>query len=586
MRLQPVPVDFNQLRRLANEAASSVSGKKETRIAILGDSATQFLRQAIVHHGILAGIRFAAFEADFNQIERQVYDPGSDLYAFDPHYVVLAWTTRKARLAFYKLDPAGQQGWHEEMLGQLRGMCQLIAERSSAKILLFNLEDLDDGVYGNFAARTPQSFTYQLRMFNAGWMRICAEQPRVYPVDIAAMQARTGLAGSYQANIYVSTELVHSLDFTVTIAKAVVDVVASLEGRFHKCLILDLDNTLWGGVIGDDGVERIELGGAGVGKAFKEFQAWIQQLQKRGIILAVCSKNNEEVAKQPFLHHPDMVLRLEDIAVFVANWENKADNIRHIQEILNIGFDSMVFFDDNPVERQLIKEQLPEVAVPDLPEDPALYLESLQGLGLFETTSVSETDAQRTQQYQQEAERRKLSQRFTNLDEFLRSLAMQAFTRPFQPFDIPRVAQLSQRSNQFNLRTVRYAEADIARLAASDRHHTLAFDLADKFGAHGLIAVVVLEELDAESLFIDTWFMSCRVLKRGMEDYVLAELVAHARQLGKQRLVGEYIPTPKNGMVAEHYPGLGFTAESGQWVLALEGFQAKEFFIEKTTQEQ
>ena len=584
MRLLPPDLNFNQLRRLAAQANAGSPGARTVRIAVLGDSATQFLVQALQSTGILAGIHFETFESDFNQIDRQVYDPGSDLYASNPDYIVLAWTARKCRNAFYKLSSAEQSVWHETFGGHVRDICQVLRERTKAKLLLFNLEHLDDGVFGHFAAKTAQSFPYQIRLFNVASMRICTELPGIYPIDVAALQARTGV-GAHQPNIYVNTELVHSLDFTAQLAQAITGVVGALEGRFHKCLILDLDNTLWGGVIGDDGVEHIELGGAGVGKAFMEFQAWIKQLQLRGIILAVCSKNNEEVAKQPFISHPDMQLRLDDIAVFVANWENKADNIRHIQQILNIGFDSMVFFDDNPVERQLVKEQLPEVAVPDLPEDPAFYLEALQGLGLFETASVSETDAQRTQQYQQEAERVKLSQRFTNVDEFLRSLNMTAYTRPFQAFDIPRVAQLSQRSNQFNLRTVRYSEADIAQLVASPKHHTLAFDLNDKFGPHGLIAVVVLEEKEDNSLFIDTWFMSCRVLKRGMEDYMLGQLVELARTLGKDKLRGEYLPTAKNAMVKDHYKGLGFEPDGEQWALDTRNFEFPEYFIEKTTQE-
>ena len=242
---------------------------------------------------------------------------------------------------------------------------------------------------------------------------------------------------------------------------------AAQRGTFNKCLILDLDNTLWGGVIGDDGIEGIQLGhGLGIGKAFTELQQWAKKLQQRGIILCVVSKNDEQVAKEPFIHHPDMVLRLDDIAVFMANWETKVDNIRAVQQVLNIGFDSMVFLDDNPFERAIVRENIPGITVPELPEDPAQYLEFLYSLNLFETASASEVDDKRTRQYQQEAKRIELKRTFANEQEFLASLGMEARVEPFTAFNTPRVAQLTQRSNQFNLRTMPLQRSRCAALAA------------------------------------------------------------------------------------------------------------------------
>jgi FkbH-like protein len=346
------------------------------------------------------------------------------------------------------------------------------------------------------------------------------------------------------------------------------------------------DNTLWGGVIGDDGLENLQLGhGLGIGKAFTEFQHWIKTLKNRGIIIAICSKNNEETAREPFIKHPEMVLKLDDISVFVANWDNKADNIRHIQSILNIGFDSMVFLDDNPAERAIVRENIPGITVPELPEDPADYLEYLYGLNLFETASYSTEDAERTKQYQVEAERVSLQKTFANKADFLKSLDMVSEVTGFDAFNIPRVAQLSQRSNQFNLRTIRYTEADAARLAADSRYQTFSFTLEDKFGDNGLICVVILEKQDAKTLFIDTWFMSCRVLKRGMENFTLNTIVDYARENGFKRIIGEYIATAKNKMVEGHYPGLGFTAMAGTdrvlYGFDVDRYGQKECFIKK-----
>ncbi|MGZ4037288.1 MAG: HAD-IIIC family phosphatase, partial [Bacteroidia bacterium] len=304
--------------------------------------------------------------------------------------------------------------------------------------------------------------------------------------------------------------------------------------------------------------------------------------KERGIIIAVCSKNNEATAKEPFQKHPDMVLTLDDIAVFVANWDTKADNIKYIQSVLNIGFDSMVFLDDNPFERSMVRTHFPQVLVPELPEDPTLYLDYLMKLNLFETASFSEEDGQRTKQYQEEASRVIAQKSFVNEDDFLANLNMTSEVSAFTKFNVPRVAQLSQRSNQFNLRTVRYTEEDVQRLSQSDKHVTLAFTLKDKFGDNGLISVIILEKQNT-ALFIETWLMSCRVLKRSMENFTLNTIMKYAKENGFTKVIGEYIPTPKNSMVKDHYKELGFTETNGKWELNVTGYQDRKCFIDAET---
>jgi FkbH-like protein len=276
-----------------------------------------------------------------------------------------------------------------------------------------------------------------------------------------------------------------------------------------------------------------------------------------------------------------MVLRLDDIAVFVANWENKADNIRLIQQILNIGFDSMVFLDDNPFERNLVRENIPGITVPELPEDPAAYLEHLYSLNLFETVSYSGNDSERTKQYQIEAQRMAVQKSFVNEDDFLQSLQMTSVVQDFSKFNTPRVSQLSQRSNQFNLRTVRYTEGDIEAIGKSDLHKTFSFTLEDKFGDNGLICAIILKKENDTTLFIDTWFMSCRVLKRGMENFVLNTIAEYANLLGSTTLIGEYIPTLKNEIVKDHYESLGFSEMDSKWTLDVSTYQPKKTFIQR-----
>ena len=571
-------LDFKQIKKLLKQDNSNLP---EVKVALLGDTATQFLATAIKGVGVERGYNINLFEAEYNQVERQVLDPTSDLHAFGAKYTVVFQSTHKLLETYSlgNLTDEGVKGLMDERLNFIRTLC----ETTEGKIIYFNYPEIDDTVFGQFANRTELSFTWQIRQLNCELMRLTQEYPNLYICDIAALQNQFGREWMFDSSVYVSTEMVLSLDALPYVGSRVMDIICAIEGKFKKCLILDLDNTVWGGVVGDDGWENIQVGhGLGIGKAYTEFQEWVKKLKNRGIIIAVCSKNDEDKAKEPFEKNPEMVLRLDDIAVFVANWENKADNIRTIQQILNIGFDSMVFLDDNPFERNMVRENVPGVCVPELPEDPGDYLEYLYTLNLFETASYSAGDKDRTKQYQTEAKRVQAAQKFTNEADFLKSLDMVSEVEGITPFNTPRVAQLSQRSNQFNLRTVRYTDGEIAALGASDKHVCLSFTLEDKFGDNGLICVIIMEKRDAKTLFVDTWFMSCRVLKRGMENFTLNTMVEYAKEQGFERIVGEYIPTLKNGMVKEHYPNLGFEAiGENLYELDVNGYSPRECYISR-----
>lgn len=569
---------FTQLKKNLKRDCATF---KTVRIALLGDTATQFLVQAIKGCAYEAELNADVWEADFNQIDRQIFDPESELFSFQPEIVILFQSSHKLLGKFNKFSAEEKGNLAQTQAEQVSTYYSILSERLKCKVIFYNLPEIDDCIFGSYATKIGHSFIFQLRRLNMFLMEFAQNTTDFYLCDLSFVQNLLGKKSFFQPSIYVNTEMVLSLDALPYVAYRTIDIISALNGKFKKCLILDLDNTLWGGVIGDDGIENIQIGSLGIGKAFTEFQYWIKALKQRGIILAVCSKNTESVAKEPFEKHPDMVLRLDDISVFMANWETKVDNIRHIQRILNIGFDSMVFLDDNPFERNIVRENIPEICVPELPEDPAEYLEQLYSLNLFETVSVSADDEKRTQQYQTEAKRVALQQTFVNENEFLQSLNMQSLVEGFTAFNTPRVAQLTQRSNQFNLRTVRYTEGDVKVLSNSDKHFCFAFSLADKFGDHGLISVVILEKENNETLFIDTWLMSCRVLKRGMENFVTNILVEFARENGFAKLKGEYLATAKNEMVKDHYLRLGFEPEENHWIMTVKNYQLKECFITK-----
>ena len=573
---------FKNFKELKRNLKKSQDNYKVIKVSLLGDTATQFLSIALQGTAIDRGYKLDLFEAEYNQVERQVLDSTSELYAHQAQYTIIFQSTHKWLEHYAMADASRRNYFAKERLEFLRHACMSI----SGKIIYYNYPEIEDSIFGSYANKVDDSFIFQLRKFNYELMLLAQELPNLYICDIAGLQNKFGRDWMFDASVYVSTEMILSLDALPYVASRTMDIIDAIEGKFKKCLILDLDNTVWGGVVGDDGWENIQVGhGLGIGKAFTEFQQWVKKLKERGIIICVCSKNDEDKAKEPFEKNPEMVLRLDDISVFIANWENKADNIRTIQQILNIGFDSMVFLDDNPFERNMVRENVPGVLVPELPEDPGDYLEYLYSLNLFETASYSSADKDRTKQYQVEAQRAVAATKFTNEADFLKSLNMVSVVEGFTSFNTPRVAQLSQRSNQFNLRTVRYTDAEISQMAVDDAYGCFSFTLEDKYGDNGLICVIILQKEDAKTLFVDTWFMSCRVLKRGMEHFTLNTIVDYAKMNGYTRIVGEYIPTAKNSMVAEHYQRLGFmpisNTERCLYELKVSEYENKECYITK-----
>lgn len=570
-------ITFQQLKKLSKTDASALP---QYSLAVLGDCATQHLATALRGYGVSVGMRLNVFDADYDQINAQVMAPDSELYRFAPQGVLLQMCTEKLQEAFYDRPPEARASFAEDTYARIRQIWSRIGSHIPATVLQCNFPLIDDGVFGQFGNKTEQSFLFQQRKLNYLLMQGCQEAKNTFLIDLDALQTALGRSTFADPKLYYVAKMPISLAALPAAAKLVVDVVRSLQGAVKKCLVLDLDNTLWGGVIGDDGLSGIQIGELGTGHAFSDFQKWLKELKNRGILLTVCSKNNEDTAKEPFEKHPEMVLRLEDFSMFVANWEDKARNIRTIQQALNIGMDSMVFLDDNPFERELVRTMIPEITVPELPEDPALYLQYLRGLDLFETASYSREDAGRTEQYREKAQRAAFEAAFQSYDDYLEALQMRASAAAFDPFHYPRIAQLTQRSNQFNLRTVRYTEAEIEALAQDDSRIGLYFTLKDKFGDHGLISVVVLEKQPEDTLFISEWLMSCRVLKRGMEEFIVDKILSVAAQQGFRRVVGEYIPTPKNAMVKDLYEQLGFARlENGRFQAEVSGFPYHKTFI-------
>jgi FkbH-like protein len=452
-----------------------------------------------------------------------------------------------------------------------------VNNKTGAEVILANFMPPARHDPGEYRARTLGSdwnfrkwVNLELGLNAPSFLRIC---------DLEYLSHRVGGLASRDERSWFESKQPCSPALMVEVAREVAHLIGSLKRATKKVLVLDLDNTLWGGVIGDDGLEGIELGDTSPrGEAFKAFQKYIASLKERGVLLGVCSKNDYAKAVEPFEKHPEMALRMEDIVSFKANWDPKSDNLRAMAADLNLGLDSFVFVDDNPAEIEIVRQFAPEVTTLLLGPDPAAYVAQLQDCRLFEPRAITAEDAERTSQYRSDAQRKELQESVTDMDSYLESLAMEAVISEFTPVDVPRLSQLINKSNQFNLTTRRRSEAEVIAVINDPGNIAYSMRLKDRFGDHGLISVIIGKKA-GEAMHIDTWIMSCRVLKRQVEEEILNELARLAGARGCERLEGLYLPTAKNEMVRDFYSRMGFslTRENGtgrEFELRLDQFHA------------
>lgn len=529
----------------------------EIRIAVMGDSTTDHFVDVLGFWLALAGFDAEIYQTEFDTIDQSILDPSSGLIEFAPD---IAWFLTSWRGLHLNTAPGtGPEtldGQIEDAVSATIGRWRALRDRHSCQIIQNNADIPAEDPFGNYAGTAPESARSLLHEYN----RVLARRldPGVILFDLDHLSSSYGKRRWCDQRYWYHSKHAFALDALGPIAFQGASLISALKGRAKKCVVLDLDNTLWGGVVGDDGIDGIRLGDGPDGEAFVDFQRYLLGLKGRGILLAVCSKNEEAIAKEAFESHPDMQLTLDDIVVFRANWDNKADNIRNIADTLNIGLDALVFVDDNPAERDLVRQFLPMVAVPDLPEDPAEFTAALSSHCYFETTFLSSDDLQRSAYYKGNAAREDVKTQYRDLSEFQRGLEMVAETGPFDSFHLPRVAQLINKSNQFHLTGTRYTEAEIQSMMGDDQIRCLYFTLADRFGDNGLISAVIAKCEDDGVLGIDTWVMSCRVLGRSMEELIRNVIVDIACESGCREIVGRYRPSKKNKLVENLYSRLGF----------------------------
>ncbi|HEX7838911.1 MAG TPA: HAD-IIIC family phosphatase [Kofleriaceae bacterium] len=568
VRSLPLEQVLRSRKRLRRELQGQ-AGLRPLRVAVLGGTTTNEVVDLLELLLLSDGFAPAFYQSEYNRFYEDATLDVHQIVEFKPDLVYLhTHVLNVSRFPSPDFAEADLEARVADELARFQRIWESIHANVRCQIIQNNFEHPPFPVLGNLDSTVPGGHTRFVYELNRAFARAASADRRLLVHDIHSIAARIGLGRWFDWERWFSYKILTTPEASYELAMSLASQIGAMRGRARKVLVLDLDNTLWGGVIGDDGVDKLQIGKeTAVAEAYTAFQRYCLSLRDRGVLLAVCSKNEEAIARTGF-EHPDSVLRLEHFSAFKANWEPKPENIQQIASELNLGLDSLVFVDDNPAERAIVRAQLPVVAVPEVGADVAQYPGIVQAGRFFEMVAISTEDLARADAYAANQARTATQAKFKDYGAYLDSLEMTAEIAPFRPVYLERITQLINKTNQFNLTTRRYTQAEIEQIAADPRFVPLYGRLADTFGDNGLISVII-GRLEDRILHIDLWIMSCRVLKRDMELAMLDALAQRARAAGATELRGSYLPTPKNAMVADHYKTLGFRSVDDAWRLDL-----------------
>jgi len=545
-------------KRSLKRELSNQQGLIEKRIAILGGSTTAEVRDLIEVFLLNEGFRPSFYESEYNKFFEDLMFENKKLKDFQPDIIYLH-TSFVNILSFPEMGESEQniKDNADREFSRYKDLWSQIESELNCPVIQNNFELPRDRPMGNLDFSDVHGRTNFIMRLNHLFSEYARRNSNLHINDIFYLSSWVGLERWHDKTLWYETKYAISFEALPILAHNITNIMKTLFGKTRKCLVLDLDNTIWGGVIGEQGLSGLEIGkDTPIGEAFTAFQNYIKELKQRGIILAVCSKNDLNIAKEGF-SHPDSILKLDDITVFKANWEPKHENIKSIAREINIDLASLVFLDDNPSEREIVSSQTPAVKVPDLGENVARYIEILDRSGFFEAISISPEDLERNRAYSDNIKRQELGARYKNYDEFLRSLEMKAEIKQFTTIYLERITQLVNKTNQFNLTTKRFTFPQLEEISNDPQYITLYGRLRDKFGDNGLISVMI-GEICNDIIHIRLWLMSCRVIKRGMEHAMFDQFIKESKKRGIKNIKGAYLKSAKNNIVSSLYSDLGF----------------------------
>ena len=567
---------YKRIQRL-NLKVLNIPDEKKIKIALLSSFTIDPLGMYLDIKSRLVGLYPEIYIGPFNQYQQEIIDEGSKLYAFKPDVVILAVQAESLLgedFCSEFVKSSGKERYQTEIIDQFERLLSLLTSRTDSLVLVNNFivpSFTPFGILDNKVDMGLKSFFYGL---NQRLTDLYRESTQVYVVDLEGVASKHGKSRCLNFQMYYRGSFVFSGSFLSVIADEYMGYIKALKNLSRKCIVLDLDNVLWGGIIGEDGFDGIRLGKDSPGNAYVDFQRLLLSYYNRGIILAINSRNNYEDAIKVIREHPYMVLREKHFAAMRINWQDKVQNMIELAEEINVGLDSMVFVDDNPREREQIKQALPQVLVVDIPPSPFLYRQALESPNDFNVLALTEEDKMRGEMYYARRMRKQLEKSMVSLEDFLRSLEMKIVIKHADDFTLPRITRLINKTNQFNLTTRRYTDVEIKKMRENrDEFDIYSLQVIDKFGDEGIVGVAIVRK-EPQTWILDSFLMSCRVIGRKVETAFLAKIVADARKKDISTIVGEYIPTQKNAPVKSFYLDHGFRkfqqeGEVSRWGLDL-----------------
>ena len=547
---------------------------KKIKVAFLSSFTINGLSESLKVKCSKKQISCNPYVAGYNQYNQEILDKKSGLYSFSPDITFLILDTRSIfgdLFHFpYSVTKSERENFVNQKITEIINLITKFNETSDSKLVITNLSLPHYSPHGIAETKTNYSFHDAIIDFNKKLKENLLDINSVYIFDFFKFVIKHGENNIFNFQNYLFGDIKISLDYIPYLANEFMPYIISFLGLTKKCIVVDLDNTLWGGIVGEDGFDGIRLGPQPPGNAFVEFQKYLKALSQRGILLAINSKNNFDDAIQVIREHPFMILKESDFSCIKINWNNKASNMQEISKELNIGLDSFVFFDDDPINRELIRESMPEITTPELPHDPSLYSEVIQSLHDFSTFQITSEDTNRGQMYLEQKQRTESQNSISDISEFLKTLNLEIEIKKTNSFTIPRISQLTLKTNQFNLTTKRYHEDQIKKFSEDKNILIGCAQIRDKFGDNGITGVFIVEKTNYDEWFLDTFLLSCRVMGREAEKAILYFILNEAKNNNIKRLKAKFIPTEKNKPIENFLPDCQFYKKDGVWIYNLD----------------
>ena len=548
---------------------SNVNYEKKIRIGILGSFTLNGLEETMRVKCDDKKTQCITYVSGYNQYNQEIFDEKSHLYKFSPDITFLIIDSRSilGELFFnpYSVSVGERKQFVQSKSEEIINLAKMLVKKSKSKLILSNFSVPSYSPIGINETREEFGLHDMIRDLNQNIKIGLKLEPEIYIHDLNSFVTRFGENNVFDYKQYFYGDVRISLEYIPYLAEELMGYVKAVLGLNKKCIVLDLDNTLWGGIVGEDGFEGIKLGNDPVGRAYAEFQHNLLALNQRGILLAINSKNNLDDAMQIIKEHPNMILREDNFVCTRINWNDKVVNMKEISDELNIGLDSMVFFDDDPINREYVKSNLPEIQTVDI-SDPSNYSKILKAMNDFHMLKITDEDTTRNKMYLEQRKRTELKTQVGDLQDFLKQLSISVKIKNADNFTIPRISQLTLKTNQFNLTTRRYQEEDIRKFSLDKDKIVECAQVQDKFGDNGITGVYVINKDNKQEWTIDTFLLSCRVIGRGVEDGMLYQIIEKARKEGVSKIRGEYIKTKKNKPAENFFPTFGFKKEGNFWV--------------------